>query len=223
MGLKSRFCPRCGSDANVSEGLCANCKFEKVEPKLPQKVVVRICRDCGAVNWRGIWVKTDEPPEYYLTLALEKGARLPPSAIIKKLEIKKMGRKGKVDLVFEIDDKKFEQTMQSDIYVKDSRCQDCGNVLSQDHRAIVQVRAKKNEKKILDFAEKYREFIIKIENQREGVDIYMLSKDSARHLATDLRKHFKFSSMTISHRQYSWDQSKNRPKTRINISLRQND
>src|SRR3989338_11153771 len=133
MGLKSRFCPRCGSDANVSEGLCANCKFEKVEPKLPQKVVVRICRDCGAVNWRGIWVKTDESPEYYLTLALEKGARLPPSSVIKKLEIKKMGRKGKVDLVFEIDDKRFEQTMQSDIYVKDSRCQDCivcSNLLS---------------------------------------------------------------------------------------------
>ena len=65
--------------------------------------------------------------------------------------------------------------------------------------------------------------VIKIDDQREGFDVFMLSKDSARHLAGDLRKRFKFSSVNVSHRQYSWDKSKDRPKTRINVSMRQDD
>lgn len=223
MGLKSKFCPRCGSKTNVTEGLCANCKFKLHEPKLPEKVVVRVCRDCKAVSWKGLWVKTDESPEYYLVMALEQSAILPQGAVVKKLEIKKMGRKGQVDVVLDIDGQKFEETMSSDIYIKESRCQDCGNMISEDHKGIIQVRSKKDAGKILDFTEYYKTSIIKIEDQKNGFDIYMVTKESAKHLANDLRRKFKFSHVGESHRQYSWDKSRNRPRTRVNILMRQDD
>ncbi|MEK6923564.1 MAG: NMD3-related protein [Nanoarchaeota archaeon] len=223
MGIKSKFCPRCGSNVNFVEGLCANCKFKQHEPKLPEKVVVRVCRDCKAVNWKGLWVKTDESPEYYLTMALEQSAILPQSAIIKKLEITKMGRKGKVDVILDIDGRKFEETMSSDIYIKDSRCQDCGNMISEDHKGIIQVRSKKDATKILDFTKDYKTTIIKIEDQKNGFDIYLVSKESTKQLSNDLRKRFKFSYIGTSHRQYSWDKSRNRPRTRINMLMKQDD
>jgi|SRR3989344_5011124 len=224
MGIKSRFCPRCGAKTNISDGLCAVCKVEKNEPKLPEKVTVRVCKDCGAVDWRGVWVKTDEAPETYLARYIEHEARLPPGSVITKIDIKKLGRKGQADFAFELDGKKFEQELLIDLYVRDSRCQDCGDMISQSHKAILQIRCKKDAKKILDFVNNnYRNEVIKIDDQREGFDVFMLSKDSARHLAGDLRKRFKFSSVNVSHRQYSWDKSKDRPKTRINVSMRQDD
>lgn len=223
MNIKSKFCPRCGSKTKLSDGLCAVCKVEKNEPKLPTKVTVRVCRDCGAVDWKGVWIKTDEEPEAYLSRYIEYEAKLPLGAKITKLDIKKLGRNGKVDFAFELDGKTFEHELSIDLYVRDSRCQDCGDMISQDQKAILQIRSKRDAKKILDFIENYKVSIIKIEDQREGFDVFMLSKDSARHLANDLRKRFKFSSVTVSHRQYSWDKSKARPKTRINISMRQDD
>jgi len=59
-----------------------------------------------------------------------------------------------------------------------------------------------------------------VEEQRAGIDIYIASKDAARHLASELRKEFNLK-MRETHEQYGWDKARGQPKTRLTILLAQ--
>jgi NMD protein affecting ribosome stability and mRNA decay len=67
--------------------------------------------------------------------------------------------------------------------------------------------------------EGYKSDILKIDEQNAGIDVYMSGKEPARHLASELKKKFKLTRKE-TFEEYSWNQMKNRPKTRVVILLK---
>ncbi len=220
MALKTRFCIKCGKEAKkVIDSKCVECYFAEKGVSIPKKAAVQICKECKAVNWKGVWIHSDYPPEYYLTMDLLSKAKVPEGAEIENIEIKKMGKTGKVEVIISLLNKEFTQIHDVELKINERRCPDCSKRLSEQHEAIIQIRTDKELiKKIIPFSEKYKKNIIKIEDQRRGIDIYMLSKSAARHLAAELRKRFKLKKKE-SFKAYSWEKTKGKPKYRITISM----
>jgi len=240
MSLKSTFCPRCGKalaepssagpsrnpisarEAKLVDGLCPDCYVDKTKATLPKPVSIRVCKKCRAVEVLGIWTLTDEKPEHYLTEMLVPKLKLPENALLGGIKITEVGKNGKVRVDFTVKDKKFSQDVTADVEINKTICPNCSMRLGKTHQAVVQVRSDSIaigfSERILRFAERYKTNIIKTEDQKRGIDIYMSSKDAARHMAAELRKMFKFK-IKESHEHYGWNSLKGQPKTRLSILL----
>lgn len=224
MSLKTRFCPKCGKEtAQLIDNLCADCYFEATGIRLPQRASIQVCKRCNAIYWKGVWTKSDYKPEYYLTHALMDKVELPDESELESLKIKKFDKDGEVQVVINIGGKKFTQVLPVSLRITKMVCSDCNRQTSQTHVAVIQFRSEtepqKFSAKVLLMAEKYKSNLVKVEEQKKGVDIFLASKDDAKHLATELRKAFHLK-MKATYEEYSWDQTKNRPKYRVNILLR---
>ncbi|MBD3262982.1 hypothetical protein GF374_01220 [Candidatus Woesearchaeota archaeon] len=225
MALKTRFCAKCGKETNkLIDSFCAECYFKEKGIKIPKKVSVQVCQHCGAIKWQGIWTKTDLPAEHYLTHILMSKIKLPEQIELEDIKLLKLGKKGEIELIISILGKKFKQKQKIDLEIRKGVCKDCSRQLAKTHKVKIQLRTEKNTEELiqeaLEFSNKYRSNIIKVEEMKKGIDIYLSNREAGKHLAYDLRKKFHCK-ITETREQYGWDKSKNRPKTRITFLLKQ--
>jgi NMD protein affecting ribosome stability and mRNA decay len=198
-----------------------DCYFVDSGVTVPKKTSVQVCKECKAINWKGMWIQSDHPPEHYLVIDMLSKTKIPVGAEIKKLEIKKLDKDGKVQTTILLHGKEFVQTHEVDVRVTPAICIDCRKIRGKQYEAVLQIRAdEETVRKIIFISEQFKKSIIKVEDQKKGVDIYVLSTTAARHLASQLRKQFRLK-MKESFAEYSWDKTKNRPKYRVTISLQQ--
>jgi len=223
MSIKTRFCPKCGKETTkLVDNVCADCYFKNNGVQAPKKAAIIVCKVCGATNWKGAWVESEYSPDYYLTHSLIDKLKLPAEAELKDLQIAKLSKEGEININIAIGDKEFSQILPIFLEIRKQMCPTCAAQKSRSHQAILQLRSKENSKQFADsalvYSIKYKPNIIKVEETKEGVDIYMSDKSVAQHLASELRKVFRLKK-SESFRQYSWDKTRNRPKTRVNILL----
>lgn len=242
MSIKTRFCPKCGKalaepssagpsrnlisareTKNLIEGLCPDCFVARTGVFLPKGAGIKVCKKCGMINIEGLWVKSDYPAEHHLEQILISKLKLPEGAFLESLAIEDL-KTGLVKVTYSLGGKKFIQNSSITLEIKKFVCPNCSRQAGKSYVGVLQIRAKTNIHKfvddVLNFSEKYKSNIVKAEENKSGVDIQMLSKDAARHLASELRKKFNLK-MKESHKQYSWDKTKSRPKSRVNILLTQ--
>jgi len=225
MALKTRFCVKCGKETKkLIDGFCAECYFKESGIKIPKRLSVQICSRCNAIKWRGMWTKTDLSPDYYLTHDLISKIKLPKDAELEDVKIKKLGKKGLIEITISILGKKFTQQKSVSIEILRGTCKDCSRHLARTPKTIIQMRThtdiEKFKRDVIEFSNMYQSNIIKVEEQKKGLDIYLSNKEAGKHLAYDLRKKFKCK-MSESAKQYGWDKSKNRPLTRVTYLLKQ--
>jgi NMD protein affecting ribosome stability and mRNA decay len=225
MGLKTRFCAKCGKEtAKLHENVCANCYVERGSIKLPPKITVQVCPNCDSVNWKGVWIKSEHPHEYYLQLAVVEKLDKHPEIELENAKILQEDKEGRVELSFDMLGKKFTQILPVELYVTERKCLDCIEKSREVHEATLQLRTSQDTEgfilAVMPAIERYKSSVLKIGEQRMGIDVYMSDKYSARHLASELKKQFKLK-MKETYEEYSWDQMKNRPKTRACIMLQQ--
>ena len=225
MALKTKFCVKCGKETKkLIDGLCADCYFQSQGVIVPKKVSIQLCSRCGAIKWHGVWTKSDFPPEYFLTHDLLSKIKVPEEAELEDVEILKLGKLGKVKITLSVLGKTFEQIKPVFLEVLKGTCKDCARHLARAPKVIIQLRTKHNVREfvedVLKFSEKYRTNIIKVEQQKNGLDIFLSNKEAGKHLAYELRKEFNCR-MSESVKQYGWDKTKNRPLTRTTFLLKQ--
>jgi len=223
MGIKTRFCAKCGKETErLHEGLCPSCYFESRTVKLPRRITLYVCPVCDSINWKGLWLKTEHPHEYYLQLLVLDEAKVPGEVEIEDAKIMQEDRDGRVELTLNVLGKKFTQVLPIELYVDDKRCIDCAKRLSDVREAILQLRTIRGVEgfisAVIPTTEKFKSHIIKIAEQKHGIDIYMSSREAARHLAAELKKQFSLK-IKETFEEYSWDKMKNRPKSRVNILM----
>ena len=220
MALKTKFCIKCGKETSkLADSKCTDCYFFDSGVTVPKQTSVQVCKDCKAINWKGMWIESSYPPEHYLVMEMISKTKIPVGAEIKKLEIKKLDKEGAVQTTILLHGREFVQTHEVDVRITPAICIDCRKIRGKQYEAILQVRADEETiKKILVISQKYKKNIIKIEDQRHGVDIFVLSTIVGRHLATELKNQFKLKKKE-SFAEYSWDKTKNRPKYRVTIAL----
>jgi len=225
MSIKSKFCVRCGKETSkLIDGICSECYFKTKGIKVPKKIKIQVCPRCEAIKWRGVWTKSEYPLEYFLTRDLIDKIRVPENAELEEVKIKKLDKNGIIEVTISVLGKKFSQEKQVRFEILKNLCKNCARYLAKTPKTIIQLRTHKAVEKfiedILDYIENYRTNIIKVEHQKNGLDIYLSNKEAGKHLAYDLRKRFRCK-MSESVKQYGWDKSKNRPLTRTTYLLKQ--
>lgn len=221
MVLKTRFCAKCGKETDsLLAGLCSECYLEKNPVKIPSEVSIKICPKCSAIKWRGVWVSSDKPAEYYLKQLIEQKVKLPKDVILTGIEILKAGRFGKVELNISVKGELVKIEKKIDLTVDKFACSACSRQKSE-WLAKIQVRRASNISvgDILAVASKHRSKIIRTEEKKNGIDFYFFTRSTANKLASKLIKRFGFS-IKKSYEQHGHDFDTGRAKHREIISLR---
>lgn len=221
MALKSKFCAKCGRETSrLADGICTDCRLGTGFIEVPRKVILKICKDCGAVEVEGLWVKSNESEQTYFENALIKKINIPEGAELE--EVKFLGREN-ISVTITFDRRQFTQAFQIITQVKNTVCPECAMHRRKQYVAVLQLRASKADiEKMRGIVSKSEDYVLKYEEQRTGFDAYITNKETVRHLASELRQRFNLKTKE-SGQAYSWDKQKNRPKYKLVILLKTRD
>jgi len=222
MALKTRFCAKCGKETDeLVDNVCADCFYVASEINVPKRIVLTVCDKCGVVMWRGIWMNEDA--EYFFAHAVLDKISLPEEFEVEDVRILETGKNGAVEIVLNLLDKQYVITKGVSLETKSGMCNECKEGTKQKYVAKIQFRTKTDvedlKEKVLNYAQNYRKVLIKVEDQKEGLDLHFRNKVLAKRLASELTKAFNCK-MSETREQYGWDKQKNRPKYRSVILLR---
>lgn len=223
-GLKSKFCVNCGKEkVELIDALCAECYFENNEIKLPNKIELIICKRCNTLRWQGMWMEGYSPETFFRQQMVAK-LKIPEAAELKKVEVLKFGEESEVLVKINILGKHFEKIFIVEVNTIDNICPNCNRLSARTHLGIVQLRSKGNVdsflNKVLKYTQKYQSKMLKVIDQKNGVDLYFIDKESPRHLASELKNELDCKAKE-TYEEYGWDQTKNKPRTRVVISVQE--
>ena len=195
--MREKFCPKCGrSVEKLYNGLCKDCFLEKFSlvKDIPDRIIVKICKSCGKYF---IDQKESHTLENTIDLFLPDLLEN-PEITNATYRIEKNKIHLNLDLKFDDLEKKEEKT--SELVIKSILCQSCSMKKSGYFQAILQVRAPKQlherleqeVKNQINFLAKHNKsaFISKIENTKNGFDVYIGSRSVANEVAKKLKNKF---------------------------------
>ncbi|MCX8197991.1 MAG: 60S ribosomal export protein NMD3 [Candidatus Micrarchaeota archaeon] len=165
----ARFCPICGkseSQAQFYGELCAKCAELRMPP-LP-KAEVWVCKKCGRTTGKKGFRKDASLEEEVARAIKLKNARPKFSSGFASVEY---------------DSAYGRITRQIEVSVRQNTCLECAKASTQYFEAIIQLRGEQQKvRKLLPLLQKRiaaRSFIPKIEELKEGIDIYCGSRAEA--------------------------------------------
>jgi len=221
MVLKTRFCAKCGKEtATLLGGLCSECYLTEHKVKIPRSITLKVCPKCGAIRWRGVWIKTDKPAESYFKQFIEQKTKIPKEAVLQSIEIMKTGKLGSAKVTVAVLGDLMVLEKKVELTLDKFACPNCSRQHSE-WTAKIQLRRASDISvdEVLAMASKHKARIIKTEQKKNGVDIYFFVRSSANKLASRLAKRFGLK-MKKSYEQHGHDFDTGRAKHREIISLR---
>lgn len=222
MGLKSKFCAKCGRQTTqLADGICTDCSFSSLEVHVPKTVTLIKCKHCGAVNFEGIWLNAEEPDKFYFENLLIKKVKLPEGADLKEIKVNEVSGNASISATVGFNGKDFVKDFEIGFETKEKTCDSCSARKREHYEAKIQLRTYNKEEfaEMMELAREFKTHILKVEDQPTGADIFMTSKEAARHLAAELRKDFDLKTKE-SGDAYGWEKFRNRPRYRLVISMR---
>jgi len=166
------ICPRCGANSNdikFIESLCVNCY--QINVKLPKSSEAKFtkCKRCGKMLFKGEWQKFD----------IQK--------VIRNLFKKSKGEFDSVDydlsrevLIFKKEKEGVEKILEIPfpLEMNVNICPDCSRMSGGYFEAIVQLRGDNLERlkqygNSLSARLKEKTFVTKVEEKKEGIDLYI--------------------------------------------------
>jgi nonsense-mediated mRNA decay protein 3 len=195
--MRKKFCPKCGKEVEKLYGkLCRDCFLGSIaELKIPSKIVVKECKDCGRIYFDDSYTDTvEESIDKILSKILEKPQ-------IESASYRVEGDRIHVTLNLQYGDLKKSEERTILLLLKKITCKPCSMKNVGYHRSIIQLRVPERlmESIIEDIrgqVENLRKhdklsFISKIDRKKEGTDIYLGSKSAASHIVKNIKNQFK--------------------------------
>lgn len=178
----SIICPRCGKSSNEKEfidAFCVDCHH--VDIKTPTSLIFETCKRCEKIKFRGSWQGVSEKEFNNYIINKCRGdffnAIYNNETCTITFFIKKSNKILKINKWIDV---KFNKNM----------CPDCSKMSGGYYEAIIQLRG--NEQRIAKLANmlerelKKTTFISKVDEKKEGTDIYIGSNASALELVKQL-------------------------------------
>jgi len=223
--MPNRFCAICGKKLVQDDphfGMCLKC-FLKEHPlfKLPDRLSINICLDCGSYSKKDIWI---EPLDNELFSIIKEA--------VQRFLLKSFLKKNNIDFSFAVNENSFIFSskdllvsleveiigvLKEDSNIKHKQiisinlnhilCKNCSNLRGGTYFiAIIQLRVKDEEqfgliKEVLDevndyvenlFEKNHKQYISKIENQKFGVDLYLSTNELMNYLIKFLKSKYYF-------------------------------
>ncbi len=169
-------CIKCGIEKGKKPFIgvfCADCYNFPI--KKPKPITIEKCKRCGRYKIKGEWKKlSEEKLEDFL------GSRVRAEFDEFQIDIKRK----KAILIFYVEGYKTERKINYDVEIKTVLCRDCSRLSAGYFEAIIQLRGNplKIEKKadyIIKQIYKKGAFVAKIEEKKEGLDLYVSSSKKA--------------------------------------------
>ncbi|UCG95254.1 MAG: 60S ribosomal export protein NMD3 [archaeon] len=179
--MKQKFCPACGKEKDsLFGGLCESCFKKKRLAKLPDKIKVRICKNCGKVGGKRAKNLDREVIKKLVKDNLKVDGSLNKIEITRMEGIKNLRVEVKVYGLLGNGIEKTE-TLETQIVIREILCQTCGKVKGGYYEAVIQLRSFEEEVltkalKSLEEAINRRGRVTKIEKRKNGFDIYFTPK-----------------------------------------------
>lgn len=220
---RTKFCPKCGRQTDkFYDSLCKDCFLQKIKLlDLPEKITIRHCKICGK------FFGTDKS-ELILELAINDAlSKLLTQKNIQSASYRIEGNKIYSEVVVESDGLRKAFDLDFNLIEKATICKFCSMKLSGYFNTIIQIRNGDKAKKILEeinseIAKLNKKdefaFISKIENLKNGVDVYIGSKSAANKVVNFLKTKHKFKTK-ITRRQHGQQEGKNVYRDTILILL----
>lgn len=199
--MNSKFCPSCGRDADVLfSGLCKRCFSGKAKLlEVPDKIEVKYC-DCGRINVRRKW-------KYYETI----GAAIKDAVIVnaRALQGAKISADFRTPSVMEplkiavtataeavLNGKTVSESKDIFVFLSRQACTVCGKRRAGYYEAIIQIRGAKSAEVLelvrseieIMFIDDESSYISRVEEKKEGIDVYIGAKIPARKAIEKAKK-----------------------------------
>jgi nonsense-mediated mRNA decay protein 3 len=201
--LKTKFCPKCGREADrLFDGMCLDCFFEKKGvAKIPAEIVVNRCKYCGRYFARNLMgERVEDVIDTTVKKMFNAGAK----------HVKVMNyrvRNGKVYVSLKLD---FDGAQKSEEHVIEINehpvaCQYCSMAETHYYNAILQIRAPAELideilEEVINIVNRMKSdrfaFISKIKRVKYGLDIYIGSKVVAAKIGKYLKNRFNAETKT---------------------------
>ena len=208
----NKFCVKCGKEEDLVNEFCRDCfKEENTLLKHFKEVKIIICNECGNYLYKNSWKNKEDNElekniEKIAAKLFKKKMILNEEGKLENLKIKvevpkklKVANKNIVNITLDINvvgsikDVKVEEDYEVPTKVEFSTCNNCKKKAGRYFEAKLQIRPKND--KILRFVEEYCEnrgnlFISKVEEDKNGYDVYLSSQKEARSLGNLLKRKF---------------------------------
>lgn len=240
-------CFVCGKDDTLTDGRCKECHIrESFQFSTPGKIKVPYCKSCNSY-YTNRW-KTLSDKISFINEILENNVSSnrdikfvtefskTKEDIQAKFDLTEEGNISKIRLTIRpfYDDPSFDMEASTEIHLSGEQCQRCSRFYGGYYEAILQIR--NDEKKIeLDRANDIlgiiddisdrliskdrMAFIARVEELKEGIDIYMGSLSAARKIANELIKRFN-GSTGEAHKLMGLDRDSGKKIYRTTVTVR---
>ena len=181
-----KFCFVCGKKTDkLIEGYCEECYNKEFSLlKVPEEISIKVCSKCGRINYGKVW-KEKEVEDILKDKIKILGKNV--DIKIRKNDNIHITAKGFLKNSKKIKEEKKEIRLKLNKIV----CPDCSRRLGDYYEAILQLRGDAD--KAMDFLTdqlSIERSVYKIENVKNGIDIYLDDAHLASNLSKQLRKKF---------------------------------
>lgn len=191
----SKFCPRCGEEAELygeEKKLCPDCYTDVNSlTDVPNKVKIKTCSVCGRMKYKGEWIEAytveDQLATEFEDLAEEFG-----------LEIQFWEEDDEFYVLLHLSDGPVKDKEKLKIEWVEDQCRDCGRFEGGFYKAKIQLRGENLEKVSDDIMDKAAEltnrnrqdFLSNIEERDGGYDYYLSTEKMNKKILSELRQKY---------------------------------
>ena len=199
------FCPRCGKETGpFIRGFCPECLQEKVRLiDSPEEIEIEFCKSCDRIRLEGKWKKRTNWLLIDAVNAKIKGKEMSvKDTEVELFPLEDGNTIASVKIIGSIDSRKLMLDREILLKQKKTLCDDCSRIAGNYYEATIQIRfsnrpsQKDIDEKMSALSEVMKELkkkyslaeIVKISQDRYGIDAQVADKKSAKIAAERLSK-----------------------------------
>ncbi len=170
------FCPRCGKEENLIDGLCKEC-FTKTNVLAEFKGKVMMCPICKRWFSKGSWKSFEE--------AMQDGIK--HKGLLIETNITNHGNHFTIEYSIDYKGNTIDGELEVRTSVKKNACENCSRTRGGYYEIMIQLRGN------WEKPYKYADWVgtTKIDKRKEGVDLYVVKFAEGSKLIGLLKKRFK--------------------------------
>ena len=186
-----KICPRCGttsSQRKFAGTFCVDCYSSRVKLEIPKKITLKQCRTCAKV-WARRWIRPEDSAIAAFIISKCKGPFSNARVIL--------GERPRLTFIVEVQGSFIELNREFELAFESVQCPVCSRLTGGYYEAIVQLRGEAERmpriRKRLERKLGKKTAVSKVEELREGVDLYMVSKKETAEALSELGLTFTIS------------------------------
>ncbi len=199
--MLSKQCPKCGKSEEQSKfigAFCPACFAIQYKLYSFEDAEIDRCQKCGNIREGKKWVKS-------ITQMVQKAAEAKvklnyPAKVKARIENSDKGYLATTTISLNVEGNIIEKVEKINVRINKTQCPECSRLQGGYHEAVIQIRGDNHVRvaeKISKFIEKSTTHIVKIIEQKNGIDFQVGNKQVALAAANSAAKHLSITNKLV--------------------------